>query len=268
MCELLAMSCRYPARLTSSLTALAGRAGSTRNHDGWGLAIYQGRDVALHRDITPAHTSPLVPWLDANGPSTTLAVGYIRHATQGAINLANTGPFTRELNGRMHVFAHNGNLKNLAQASPVASRFYRPVGDTDSELAFCLLLDQIRQQVHDSTEQLPLQTSLETVINFARTLRTLGPASFLYADGDVLFAHADRRLQLSTSQVTAPALYRLECPAGGAALVRNCESENTQTAQRVILLASVPLTDEPWVAMTEGEILAIQLGAVVASVHL
>jgi len=84
----------------------------------------------------------------------------------------------------------------------------------------------------------------------------------------VLFAHADRRLQLSTSQVTAPALYRLECPAGGAALVRNCESENTQTAQRVILLASVPLTDEPWVAMTEGEILAIQLGAVVASVHL
>jgi predicted glutamine amidotransferase len=268
MCELLAMSCRHPARLTSSLTALAGRAGSTRNRDGWGLAIYQGRDIALHRDITPAHTSPLVPWLEANGPSTTLAVGYIRHATQGAINLANTGPFSRELNGRMHVFAHNGNLKNLAQTSPIASRFYRPVGDTDSELAFCLLLDQIRQQTHVPTEPLPLQTSLNTVINFARTLRALGPASFLYADGDVLYAHADRRLQLSTPQVTAPALYRLECPAGGAALVRDCESENTQTAQRVILLASVPLTDESWVPMAEGEILAIHLGAVVASVQL
>ena len=269
MCELLAMSCRHPARLTSSLTALSTHAGGeSRNRDGWGLALYQGHDVALYRDITPADTSLLVPWLEANGLATTLSIGYIRHATQGAIDLANTGPFSRELNGRMHVFAHNGNLKNLAQASPVASRFYRPVGDTDSELAFCLLLDQIRQQAHDSTEPLPLQTSLDTVINFARTLRALGPASFLYTDGEVLFAHADRRLQLSTGLVTAPALYRLECPADGAALVRDCESENTQTAQRVILLASVPLTDEPWVPMAEGEILAIHLGAVVASVQL
>lgn len=51
MCELLTMSCRYPARLTSSLTALASHAkGDSRNRDGWGLAFYQGRDVALYRD--------------------------------------------------------------------------------------------------------------------------------------------------------------------------------------------------------------------------
>jgi len=63
MCELLAMSCRHPARLTSSLTALASHAsGDSRNRDGWGLAFYQGHDVALYRDTSPADNCPLVPW--------------------------------------------------------------------------------------------------------------------------------------------------------------------------------------------------------------
>lgn len=135
------MSCRHPARLTSSLTALASHAsGDNRNRDGWGLAFYQGSDVALYRDTTSADTCPLVPWLEANGPATTLSLGYIRQPTQGAIHLANTGPFSRELDGRMQVFAHNGNLKNLEQ-SPLVTKngSFQPIGETDSELAFCLL---------------------------------------------------------------------------------------------------------------------------------
>ena len=267
MCELLAMSCRHPARLTSSLTALAVHAsGDSRNRDGWGLAFYQGRDVALYRDATSADTCALVPWLEANGPATTLSLGYIRHATQGAINLANTGPFARELNGRMQVFAHNGNLKNLVHSLPVNNGCFQPVGETDSELAFCLLLDRIRQLPHAHGQLPSLQARLDAVAEVALALRALGPASFLYADSDVLFVHADRRLQPLTRQVTAPALYRLECPAGDkAALVRDSESAQTKTAQRVILLASVPLTQEAWTPMQEGEVLAIRQGEIIAS---
>ncbi|MEX2523966.1 MAG: class II glutamine amidotransferase [Gammaproteobacteria bacterium] len=270
MCELLAMSCRHPARLTSSLTALAAHAsGDSRNRDGWGLAFYQGHDVALYRDTTPADTCPLVPWLEANGPETTLSLGYIRHATQGAINLANTGPFSRELNGRVHVFSHNGNLKPLAHSSLVGNEFFQPVGETDSELAFCLLLDRIRQLPHARGQPPSLQARLDTVAEVAVALRALGPASFLYADGDVLFVHADRRRQPLTGQVTSPALYRLECPAGiEAVLVRDSESAETITAQRVILLASVPLTHEAWTPMREGEVLAVRQGEIVASVQL
>lgn len=49
MCELLALSCRYPARLTKSLTGLAARAQEavSRNRNGWRVALYQGADVAL-----------------------------------------------------------------------------------------------------------------------------------------------------------------------------------------------------------------------------
>lgn len=48
MCELLGMSSRYPARLTSSLMSLAAHAGgSSRNSDGWGIALYDERDSTL-----------------------------------------------------------------------------------------------------------------------------------------------------------------------------------------------------------------------------
>ena len=270
MCELLAMSCRYPARLTSSLTVLASHAkGDSRNRDGWGLAFYQGRDVALYRDTSPADICPLVPWLEANGPATTLSMGYIRHATQGAIDLANTGPFMRELGGRMQVFTHNGNLKPLVQSSLGKNGTFQPVGETDSELAFCLLLEQISQLSHAPRQAACLEARMDAVAEMALSLREQGPATFLYADGDVLFAHADRRLQPLTGQVTTPALYRLECPAGDkTVLVYDGDFGDAPATQRLILLASVPLTDEAWTPMPEGEVLVVRQGEIIASVQL
>jgi len=41
---------------------------------------------------------------------TRLRFSHIRHATRGGVSLANTQPFVRELGGRTHVFAHNGDL--------------------------------------------------------------------------------------------------------------------------------------------------------------
>lgn len=270
MCELLAMSCRHPARLTSSLTALASHAkGLSRNRDGWGLAFYQGNDVALYRDTTPADDSALVHWLEANGPATTLSIGYIRHATQGPVDLANTGPFLRELGGRMHVFAHNGNLKFLAPASLVDGGHFQPVGETDSERAFCMLLERIRPLQHGSRQPSRIQSRLDIVAALAVQLRALGPASFFYADGDVLFVHADRRLQPVSGQVTAPALYRLACAAGDdAAVVSGRAVPHSAAPQRVILLASVPLTDEAWMPMPQGELIAVRQGEIVAAVQL
>ncbi|WP_260469729.1 class II glutamine amidotransferase [Ectopseudomonas oleovorans] len=64
MCELLGMSSRYPARLTSSLMSLAAHAGgSSRNSDGWGIALYDERDVAVFREAGRASESPLVQLL-------------------------------------------------------------------------------------------------------------------------------------------------------------------------------------------------------------
>ena len=120
MCELLAMSASQPARLTLSLRTLASHgAPDAASPDGWGVAFYQGDHVVLHREAAPAGDSALVRELEAGGPSTPLALSHIRRATQGAVTLANTQPFVRELAGRTHVFAHNGNLPGVLERTPL-----------------------------------------------------------------------------------------------------------------------------------------------------
>ncbi|WP_255849684.1 class II glutamine amidotransferase [Stutzerimonas kunmingensis] len=267
MCELLAMSSRLPTRLTRSLTALAAHAGGiSRNRDGWGIAYYQGRDVALFKEASAASDSPLVRLLETQGPSTTLIIAHIRHATQGAISLANTAPFARELTGRMRVFAHNGNLHGLSQAPAFHSEDFQPVGDSDSEQAFCALLARMKA-LESRTAGLPtLSERLALIGEFAAELRSLGPANFLYGDGDALFAHADRRLNPGTGLVEAPGLYRWQCPLPHALVQPDTGVELGE--QRVTFLASVPLTDEGWSPMAEGEIVALRNGEVAAALLL
>ena len=86
MCELLALSTSQPVRLTFSLHTLASRGGEAGTaHDGWGVAFYQGADVALFREPRAAGDSALVRYLETQGPSTNLAISHIRHArTVGA----------------------------------------------------------------------------------------------------------------------------------------------------------------------------------------
>lgn len=111
--------------------------------DGWGVAFCQGPDVALFREPAAAAGSALVRHLESQGPATRLAISHIRHATQGEVSLANTQPFVRELGGRTHVFAHNGDLPAIGDCKLLSLGDYRPVGQTDSEHAFCALLGRV-----------------------------------------------------------------------------------------------------------------------------
>ena len=70
-------------------------------------------------------------------------MSHIRRASQGALTHANTQPFARELDGRMHTFAHNGDLRGLAGLVGAGPQRFNPVGETNSELAFCILLERM-----------------------------------------------------------------------------------------------------------------------------
>jgi predicted glutamine amidotransferase len=264
MCELLAMSSRRATRLTFSLQALAARSGlGHSSRDGWGAAFYQGSDAALFREPVAASDSPLVRMLENQDPSTQMAISHIRHATLGAISLANTQPFVRELGGHTHVFAHNGHLPGIGQDGRFALRHFHPVGETDSEQAFCALLDRL-QSLWQAGDPPALEARLAVVRAFAAELRELGPANFLYADGAVLFAHGHRRIQTS-GRIEPPGLFLLE---------RECHDEHEPLQaqgvsvgcgyQQVVLLASVPLSDEPWRHLEEGETVAISEGRLLA----
>ena len=265
MCELLALSSSHPEHLTFSLHTLAARGGQgTSTRDGWGVAFYQDVDVALFREPFAAGDSELVRFLESHGPSTQLAISHIRHATRGAITLANTQPFARELGGRMHVFAHNGNLPGIDESALLTAGPYRPVGQTDSELAFCALLARLHSLWTGVTPpSLDARASLLTA--FAADLRPLGPANFLYADGDVLFAHGSRRIQGATGRIAPPGLWLLQrhCRPGDAA--PDCSGGVVIGAgeRSVVLIASVPLSDDAWRPLSEGELVVVRDGEVI-----
>ncbi len=264
MCELLAMSSRRPARLTFSLETLAARgAGTGRYRDGWGAAFYQDNDVVLYREPTAAGDSPLVRFVEAQGPSTTLAISHIRRATRGAVALSNTQPFARELAGRMHVFAHNGDLPGIERSGKLAFGRYRPVGTTDSEHAFCALLERIGGLWGSSSLLPPLDERLSVVSQFAADLRQLGPANFLYADGDTLFAHGHRRIQAASGDIRPPGLFLLSRRCADANEPVNASGVSVGPGfQEVLLIASVPLSDENWRPFAEGEIVAVSAGKI------
>lgn len=268
MCELLAMSSRCATRLTFSLEALAAHSGRTgRFSDGWGAAFYQDNDVALFREPTAASDSSLVRFLQAQGPSTTLAISHIRRATRGVVALANTQPFLRELAGRMHVFAHNGDLPGIERSGNLVSDRYHPVGSTDSEHAFCALLERVRGLWGSMPTMPPLQERLAVIAEFAADLRKLGPANFLYADGDTLFAHGHRRIQSASGNVAPPGLFMhsRRC-ADESESIRARGSSVAPGFQEVLLIASVPLTDEHWQPFAEGEVVAVSAGKLLDSV--
>ena len=142
MCELLALNANTPTDMAFSFRGLSRRGGAAGEHaDGWGLASFtpDGSGLTLIREDAPAAFSSLADQLAERSPQALVSIAHIRKATQGQVALENCHPFARSWMGQTWVFAHNG---NLAGAIPHGDR-YRPFGNTDSEAAFCWILDQL-----------------------------------------------------------------------------------------------------------------------------
>ena len=144
MCELFAFSGEHLALLHCSLHEFADHGAGLRNADGWGIAHYIDGDVRLLKEASAARDSACLNFVQSHPLRSDLVMSHIRHAIQGAPTVRNCQPFVRELGGAMHVFAHNGNLDRSDLDRLAMLDGFRPVGETDSELAFCVLLERLR----------------------------------------------------------------------------------------------------------------------------
>lgn len=258
MCELFGLSSHLPTTVDISLEAFSRHGGLTGPHkDGWGAAYYDGLDVRVIRDTTAAAESDWVRFLGDHPLRSTIVISHIRLRTLGETLLSNTQPLARELGGRMHVFAHNGHLGDIWGQSRLQPGFHRPVGTTDSEYAFCALLARLESLWLQSGEP-AVADRIAVVSDFAAELRPLGPANFLYSDGELLFAHGHRRTQRDRS-IAPPGLWTLQrhCSPTGDGFRAEGLSVSPE-GQHVVLLASVPLTDEDWRPLDEGELVALR----------
>lgn len=266
MCELLGLSSNVPAAVNVSLPKLAehGRVSGTYN-DGWGVGYYEGADVRLMKDSAAVGDSEWIQFIASHNLRSQLVIAHTRKATHGTRSYANAQPFVRELAGHAHLFAHNGDLPGIFKSSAFQADRFNPIGETDSELAFCALLDQLATIWTRPGAPPSLNQRFLIVSSFAGELRKLGPANFLYSDGDVLFAHGHRRKHAETGKMEAPGLVSIQrqCRQDTMGLEADGLSIRGDN-QQVTLFASVPLTNEFWVPLAEGELVAARGGQIAA----
>lgn len=232
------------------------------NKDGWGIVYYAEGDIRRFRDTGPAAASTWVDFVEEQEVHSTLFMAHIRHANVGNISLPNTHPFARELGGSMHTFAHNGFLENFAESGLFETRRFKRLGDTDSEWAFCGLLESLAGLWLEDDEIPPIADRLTVIDDFAAKIRSLGIANFVYSDGDALFVHADRRIQ-EDGEIREPGMWlhrqrardNVEAVSGGGV-------EIDSPPQRIVMAASVPLMENDWEPLSSGTLLALCNGEV------
>ena len=188
MCELLGMSANVPTDIVFSFTGLMQRGGGTGPHrDGWGIGFYEGRGLRLFQDPAASVESEVARLVQRYPIKSETVIGHIRQANVGNVCLANTHPFVREMWGRNWCFAHNGQLTGF---TPRVS-FYRAVGDTDSEAAFCDLLNRLRQAF---PEPVTVEMLLPVLIQACSDYRQQGVFNCLLSNGDWLFSFCSTKL--------------------------------------------------------------------------
>jgi predicted glutamine amidotransferase len=266
MCELFGVSSSHPVQVKYSLHRFAEHGGLIHpNKSGWGIAYHEGRDALLIKEPEPASDSPFVAFIESQPLTSTCIIAHVRYATAGAPSFANTHPFMRELGGQMHLFAHNGGLERIWDRMALRSDSYAPVGDTDSEYAFCILLERLAPAWRAASGPPPLQDRLDIVTRTAAELAKLGPANFLYSDGDVLFVHAHQRhWDEGGGRFSEPRPPGLSLANRRDLLVQGLHVRAPHGDTEAVYVASVPLTEEGWTPLPEGTVLALCRGREVA----
>ena len=243
MCQLLGMNCNVPTDICFSFTGFQARGGATDVHsDGWGIAFYEGRGTGVFLEPKPSCTSPLAELVRQYPIHSKNVIAHIRKATQGVVGLENTHPFMRELWGRYWIFAHNGNLLDF---TPELDGCFIPVGLTDSERAFCWLLQKLRRRFGGTP---PAPGDLFAAIHeLTLEIARHGEFNFLLSNGDWLFAHASTKLAYIIRQAPFTQAHLKDQD------VTVDFSDMTTAADRVAVIATLPLTDnEAWTVMPAG----------------
>src|ERR1700712_3275515 len=252
MCQLLGMNANTPTDAMFSFTGLATRA--DEHKEGFGIAFFEDRGLRLFVDQHSARHSPVAELVKGYPIRSNNIIAHIRKATQGHIALENTHPFVRELWGRYWVFAHNGDLRGF---EPRLHGAFRPVGSTDSERAFCWLMQELAKA----------HANVPSIAELSATLAELMPQvaahgvfNALLCNGQALWAHCStklfhivrqhpfRRASLQDEDVTVDF------------------AQHTAASDRVAVIVTEPLThDEVWTAFAPGELRVFVDGAPLAA---
>jgi glutamine amidotransferase len=233
MCELFGYSGDREQHLGRWLTPFRRRGGGNAdNPDGWGVASWHDGIVSLSKSSEPGFSSAQFACVAADLRSR-LAIAHVRKARHPPVpGMLNTHPFLHACCNREWVFAHNGMVPDVI-AWQDTGPLCLPDGETDSEYAFCHLLTGIAE-VYENPQR---PAWLARLAQLSEKISALGKFNFLLSDGQELIAYGHDRL------------HRLELD---------------DESGRAVIVATEPLTDEPWQPFQAGELRVYRDGALIA----
>jgi len=254
MCQLLGLSFNDRVKPEISFRGFMRRGAS--NPDGWGLALYpDGRAAQVFKEPVAAGESRLAEFIrDYPGLSSKIFIGHVRVASSGGQGYEDTHPFERALGGADYVFAHNGTLRGFKREEPGG---LTPLGRTDSEWAFCRILDWLSLKGGRAWSG-RAYGELEKVLG---RLNALGNFNVLMSDGSRLFCYHDQGGYNGLSYVRrefAHTRIRLKDEDWEVDLGRTKEP-----GQKGYVIATKPLTDEPWAMFPPGRLFVFEDGEIV-----
>ena len=246
MCQLLGMNCATPTDITFSFTGFAARGGGTDHHaDGFGIAFYENRGSRCFLDNAPCCQSPVAELIKRYPIKSRNVIAHIRKATQGALELENCHPFVRELWGRHWLFAHNGDLKSFA---PTLRGDYLPIGQTDSERAFCFMMEGLRARF--GTREPDDRELFAAVADMTTDLTRYGVFNFLLSNGRCMMAHCSTSLTYIVRAWPFQVAHLVDTD------VAVDFANITARGDCVAVITTKPLTDnETWTAFQAGELM-------------
>lgn len=228
---------------------------------GWGIAWYPNDNQAaiVKKDPIARGTDVQMEALaDWNNFRSTIffckakgaASGYTHHETQ---------PFSRSFAGQDWLFMHNGDLDKarLKLLHVDKSRFLEPLGQTDSELAFCYLLGKIMETDARKLSDVPNNV----LLSWFEQLDALGSADMSISDGITLacFYGSNSNRSLYYSRISPP-----DNPTDF-----NCDTASISihdprdTYRTALIITSACFDAGSWLQMQPGQLIIARNGSIV-----
>jgi predicted glutamine amidotransferase len=255
MCELFGMSFNLPVSPTFTFRGFTKR--GKYNPDGWGIALYPdgGKASQIIKEPINAEDSSLAEYIrEVPKFCSKIYISHVRFSSSGKISYWNTHPFLRELNGKEYCFAHNGTLKESFYHDLILERF-KTIGETDSEHAFCHLMDFVEKNIESWNEK-----SFSQLYNKLYEINDHGNFNCLLSDGEYLFCYHDVCGYKGLCYMKRKAPYtKVKLLDEDFEIDLQYEKRSEQAGY---IIATHPLTNEEWVKFKPGEFIAFKDGVI------
>jgi transglutaminase-like putative cysteine protease/predicted glutamine amidotransferase len=255
----------FEGELAPSFDLRCLRSGQTLP-DGWGLGYYPAGEpsASVLKEPAPSQGSIRGELVKAwEHLESSLFVLHVRTATWGSNTDANTQPFVRTWAGREWMIGHAGTLAHTLE--PGTDRRFEPVGATDTEQVFCMLLERIAAKEWRSLAE----ADLAVVHAWLMDLNTGGSLNLVLCDGQSLLAYADR--------YGPEALYVGELLPPYAKLTIGDDdvqidlTSRGKSERKGVIVSSGPIRSRgsahrlSWRRLLPGELVVVRQGAIVAN---